>query len=727
MGIKQKKPFQCNIFSTLAPMHFLARLVADSMHYKMQVDASEIWFDALAEEISLPASAESLSPVRSLCGVAFASPTAENNGQSHRRPLFHRQHLLQLLVYMIVCQVTTFLIVSMARHPAAFVASIALMCLATAEPQQRAKVSAAAHHLARHAQQHAVQAWSAVSRSWCCCWSAAAALATLMWRLNAHSWLYVRSSAASRFAAVRTIGVSAWTSTAALWIAICHSSGRSWSYAQSKAASICTLFGCISQAIQTSSWQAAVLTVAAVQILCCTAWSILCHLLVITGTAVLTTGVIVFSTLLAAGFVATSMMSAAAATCKLWFAAAAHRVTRTATSAAPVVKTIAASSLSACLSIWSSIGTAVQTFCYTAWSILCHLLVITGAAVLTTGVIVLSTLLAAGFVAASMVSVAAAMCKLWFATAALRVTDTATAAVPVVKTIAASSLSAIWRSIGTAVQILCCTAWSILRHLLVITGAAVLTTGVIVLSTLLAAGFVAACMMSLAAATCKVWFAAAAYRVTGIATAAVPVVKSTAASFLSACLRILTQRSLVTARAATQGSIAVAAASVHSDHAYRLKASQHIPSAMEAMWAACAKLQRAQHGLSMVAVMAPLLSSYAVYYAGSFESLLSSLLLCQLYSQGLQGHSKGLMLITGLHLCQHSLPDGYALGHLLLNKGPAMLGVVVAATCVLLCVGYYLSLAPGESATRCNCVVRSLASTCGWVFSGVSEVRVFLG
>jgi len=565
MGIKQKKPFQCNIFSTLAPMHFLARLVADSMHYKMQVDASEIWFDALAEEISLPASAESLSPVRSLCGVAFASPIAENNGQSHRRPLFHRQHLLQLLVYMIVCQVTTFLIVSMARHPAAFVASIALMCLATAEPQQRAKVSAAAHHLARHAQQHAVQAWSAVSRSWCCCWSAAAALATLMWRLNAHSWLYVRSSAASRFAAVRTIGVSAWTSTAALWIAICHSSGRSWSYAQSKAASICTLFGCISQAIQTSSWQAAVLTVAAVQILCCTAWSIMCHLLVITGAAVLTTGVIVFSTLLAAGFVAISMMSAAAAMCKLWFAAAAYRVTGTATSAAPVVKTTAASSLSACLSIWSSIGAAIQISCYTAWSILCHLLVITGAAVLTTGVIVLSTLLAAGLIATSIMSAAAAICKLWFA--------------------------------------------------------------------------------------------AAAYRVTGTARAAVPVVKATADSFLSACLRILTQRSLVTAKAVTQGSIAAAAATVHGVHAFCLKASQHIPGALEAMWAACAKLQRGQPGVSMVAVMAPLLSSYAVYYAGSFESLLSSLLLFQLYGEGLQGHSKGLMLITGLHLCQHSHLD----------------------------------------------------------------------
>jgi len=706
-------------------MLFLAQLVIDSMHYKIQVDVSEVWFDALAEEISLPASPleESLSPVRSPCDVAFASPIAENNGQSHRGPLLHRQHLLQLLVYMIVCQVTTSLIVSMARHPAAFVASIALMCLATAEPQQQAKVSAAAHHLARHAQHHAVHAWSAVSRSWCCCWSAAAALAALMWRLNAQSWLYVRSSAASRFAAVRTIGVSAWTSTAALWVAICHSSGRSWSYAQSRAASICTAFRRISQLTQTSSQQAAVSTGAAAQILCCTAWSILCHLLVITGAAVLTTGVIVLSTLLAAGFVAASMVSVAAAMCTLWFAAAAHKVTDTATAAVPVVKTIAASSLSA---IWSSIGTAVQTFCYTAWSILCHLLVITGAAVLTTGVIVLSTLLAAGFVAASMVSVAAAMCKLWFATAALRVTDTATAAVPVVKTIAASSLSAIWRSIGTAVQILCCTAWSILRHLLVITGAAVLTTGVIVLSTLLAAGFVAACMMSLAAATCKVWFAAAAYRVTGIATAAVPVVKSTAASFLSACLRILTQRSLVTARAATQGSIAVAAASVHSDHAYRLKASQHIPSAMEAMWAACAKLQRAQHGLSMVAGMAPLLSSYAVYYAGSFESLLSTLLLSQLYSEGLQGHSKGLMLITGLHLCQHSLPDCHALGQLLLNKGPAMLGLLVSAICVLLCVGYYLSLAPGKSAASCNCVVRSLASTCDWALTGVSEVRVFL-
>ena len=224
MWIKQQKPFQCNIFSSLAPMLFLAQLVIDSMHDKIQVDVSEVWFDALAEEISLPASPleESLSPVRSPCGVACASPTAENNGQSHRRPLFHRQHLLQLLVYMIVCQVTTFLIVSMARHPAAFVASIALMCLATAKPQQRAKVSAAAHHLARQAQHHAVHAWSAVSRSWCCCWSAAAALATLMWRLNAQSWLYVRSSAASRFAAVRAIGGSAWTSTAALWVAICQ-------------------------------------------------------------------------------------------------------------------------------------------------------------------------------------------------------------------------------------------------------------------------------------------------------------------------------------------------------------------------------------------------------------------------------------------------------------------------------------------------------------------------
>ncbi len=603
----------------------------------MQVDASEVWFDALAEEISFPASPleESLLPVRSLCGMAFASPTAENNGQSHRRPLFHRQHLLQLLVYMMVCQVTTFLIVNMSRHPAAFVASIALMCLATAEPQHRAKVSAAAHHLARHALHHAVHAWSAVSRSWCCCWSAAAALATLLRRLNTKSWLYVRSSAASRFAAVSTIGVSAWTSTAALWVAICHSSSRSWSYAQSKAALICTFFGCISQATQTSSWQAGVFTRAAVQILCCTAWSILCHLLVITGAAVLTTGVIVLSTLLAAGFVATSIMSGAAAMCKLWFAAAAYRVTGTARAAVPVVNTTAASSLSACLSIWRSIGTAVQIFCYTAWSILCHLLVITGAAVLTIGIVVLSTLLAAGFVATS--------------------------------------------------------------------------------------------MMSVAAATCKLWFAAAAYRVTGTARAAGPVVKSTAASFLSACLGILTQRPLVTARAATQGSIAAAAATVHNVHAFRLKASQHIPSAMEAMWAACAKLQRPQPGLSMLAVMTPLLGSYAFYYAGSFEFLLSSLLLSQLSSQGLRGHSKGLMLITGLHLCQHSLPDGYALGHLLLNKGPAMLGVLVLATCVLQSVGYYLSLAPGESLASCNCVVRSLASICDWVLTGVCEVRVCLG
>lgn len=147
---------------------------------------------------------------------------------------------------------------------------------------------------------------------------------------------------------------------------------------------------------------------------------------------------------------------------------------------------------------------------------------------------------------------------------------------------------------------------------------------------------------------------------------------------------------------------------------------------MGAMWAACAKLQHPQPRLSMVAVMAPLLSSYAIYYAGSFESLLSSLLLCQLYSQGLQGHSKGLMLITGLHLCQHNLPDGYALGQLLLNKGNAMLGVVVLATCVLLFGGFYLILAPGESSARCNCIVRSLASTCDWVLTGVSEVRVFL-
>ncbi len=614
-------------------MHFVARLVADSMNYKMQADKSEVWFDALEGETSFPASPleASLSPVRSPSGVACASPTRENDDQSHQQPWFQGQNLLLLLVHLVVCQAILLFISNIWHHPAAFVASIALMWLAKAEPQQRAKMSAAAHRLARHAQHHAVQAWRAVSRSWCCCWSAAAALATLMWRLNAQCWLYVRSSAAARFAAVRAIRVSAWTSTAALWAAICHSSGRSWSYVQSRAASMCTLSGCISHAIQISSWQVAAFTAAAVQILCCTAWSILCHLLVITGAAVLTTGVIVLSTLLAAGFVATSIMSAAAAMCKLWFAAAAYRVTGTARAAVPVVKTTVASCLSACLSIWRHIGAAVQILCYTAWSILCHLLVITGAAVLTTGVIVLSTLLAAGFVAASMVSVAAA--------------------------------------------------------------------------------------------TCKLCYAAAAYRVTGSATAAL---QSTAASFLSTCLSILTQRPWVTARAATQGSIAVAAATVHGVHALCLKASQHIPSAVEAMWAACAKLQRPQPGLSMVAVMAPLLSSYAVYYAGSFENLLSSLVLCQLYSEGLQGHSKGLMLITGLHLCQHSLPDGYALAQLLLIKGPAMLGVVVSAICVVLCVGYYLSLPPEESAASCNCLVRSLASACDWALTGLCKVHVFL-
>lgn len=204
---------------------------------------------------------------------------------------------------------------------------------------------------------------------------------------------------------------------------------------------------------------------------------------------------------------------------------------------------------------------------------------------------------------------------------------------------------------------------------------------------------------------------------------------STAASFLSVCLSLLTHGSLVTAKAVKHGSISAAAVTAHGVHAFCLKASQHIPklSAIEAMRTACAKLQRPQPGLSILAVMNPLLSSYAVYYAGSFQFLLSNLLLCQLYSGGLQGHSKGLMLITGLHLCQHSQPDGYALAacQLPMNKGPAMLGMLVAATFVLLSARC-LFLALGESSASCNCVVEILASTCDWALTGVCEVRVFL-
>lgn len=136
---------------------------------------------------------------------------------------------------------------------------------------------------------------------------------------------------------------------------LCQSSGRTWSYAKSKAASICTAIGCIGQITQTSSRQTTVSTGAAVQILCYTAWSILCHLLINIGAAVLTIGVIVLSTLLAAGFVAMFTMPAAASMCKLCFAAAAYKVTETASVMVPVVKSTAALSLSACLSFWRSI------------------------------------------------------------------------------------------------------------------------------------------------------------------------------------------------------------------------------------------------------------------------------------------------------------------------------------------------------------------------------------
>lgn len=313
----------------------------------MQVDDAEFWLDALEEQIippGLPLN-QTQSSGHPLCKAVLPSPSAKAGGPSLMAlsQKMNVQHLLRLLLYMVACQVTMVSLVLIWRFPAAFAVSAALVWLATVESQQRAKMSASAHQLAMHAQRHAVHAWSTVSRSWCCCWSTAAALATLLWRFKARTWPCV--SAAVRFSAAHAD--SAWASTAPLWASLCLFSS-SWSCAHSTAASACTIDG-ISHITWSLSWQAAVCTGSAAQQTCDAVWSVLCQALVITGAVVLTSAVIGLSTLLAAGFIAITIASAAAALCLVWIAAAACLVTDTARAVAPVVKTTASSSVSACL------------------------------------------------------------------------------------------------------------------------------------------------------------------------------------------------------------------------------------------------------------------------------------------------------------------------------------------------------------------------------------------